>query len=131
MISYGFIKEIDAPFEDALDLVKKALKEHKFGVLTTIDVKEKLKEKLDIDFKKYVILGACNPAMAHKALEAEENIGLLLPCNVIVYEKGENSVIGVIKPSAAMNMVDNEKLKNIAQEVENLLKAAFDKISNN
>lgn len=110
-------------------MVKKTLQEHKFGVLTTIDIKEKLKEKLDIDFKKYVILGACNPAMAHKALKMEENIDLLLPCNVIVYEKEENSVIGVIRPSVAMNMVNNKELKNIAQEVENLLKETFDKIN--
>jgi len=128
MIDYGFVKEINVPFGEALDLVKKTLQEHKFGVLTTIDVKEKLKEKLDIDFKKYVILGACNPAMAHKALEAEENIGLLLPCNVVVYEKDGKTAVGVIRPTAAMGMVENADLKNIAREVENRLREAFDKI---
>jgi uncharacterized protein (DUF302 family) len=129
MISYGFVKEIDVPFQQAVDLVKKNLQEHKFGIMTTINLKEKLKEKLDIDFRNYVILGACNPVMAHKALEMEENIGLLLPCNVIVYEKGQKSVVGIIKPTEAMKMVENSDLRNVAREVENLLKEAFDKIN--
>jgi len=90
MINYGFTKELTMPFEKAVEAVSEALKKEGFGILTKIDIKEKFKEKLGVDFKKYVILGACNPANAHKAILAEENIGLMLPCNVIVYERGED-----------------------------------------
>jgi uncharacterized protein (DUF302 family) len=118
MIAYGFRKQVDAPFEEAVEAVTARLKEQGFGILTQIDVKEKFKEKLGIDFQKYVILGACNPANAHQALLAEEDIGLLLPCNVVVYEKGGGSVVSIIKPTAAMQMVDNPQLKGIAEAVE-------------
>ena len=99
-----------------------------FGILTTIDVKEKFREKLGIDYKKYVILGACNPANAHKAIEAEENIGLMLPCNVIVYEKGDRVVISAIKPTVAMQMIDNAQLSKIAKDVEEKIKQVFDSL---
>lgn len=127
-MNYGFIKKIDLSFDDALLKVTEELKKEGFGILTTIDAQEKFKEKLNIDFPKYKILGACNPAMAHKAISAEWNIGLLLPCNVIVYEK-ENSVwVGIIKPSQAMAMVENDELKEIAAEVEAKLKTVFEGI---
>ena len=83
-MQYGFSKTIDLSFENTIEKVIDELKKEGFGVLTTIDVKETLKKKIDVDFKKYTILGACNPPLAHKALQAEEEIGLLLPCNVIV-----------------------------------------------
>jgi uncharacterized protein (DUF302 family) len=118
MIAYGFRKQVDAPFEEAVAAVTARLKEQGFGILTQIDVKEKFKEKLGIDFQKYVILGACNPANAHQALLAEEDIGLLLPCNVVVYEKDGGSVVSIIKPTVAMQMVDNPQLKGIAEAVE-------------
>jgi len=86
------------------------------------------KERLSIDFKKYVILGACNPSNAHKAIIAEENIGLMLPCNVIIYEKEGKTVISIIKPTTAMGMIDNEALKQIAMNVEAQLKKVFDSI---
>jgi uncharacterized protein (DUF302 family) len=125
-MNYGFIKKIDLSFDDALVKVTDELKKEGFGILTTIDAQEKFKEKLNIDFPKYKILGACNPAMAHKAISMEWNVGLLLPCNVIVYEK-ENSVwVGIIKPSQAMAMVENDELKEIAAGAK--LKTVFEGI---
>jgi uncharacterized protein (DUF302 family) len=128
MIDYGFTKELEISFEEALKLTTEKLQEEGFGVLTTIDVKEKFKQKLGIDVKKYVILGACDPASAHKAIEAEENIGLMLPCNVIVYAKGNHVVISAIKPTIAMQMIDNAELKEIAINVETKIKHAIDRI---
>lgn len=128
MISYGFMKELAMPFEKAVEMVTEELKKEGFGILTRIDVKEKFKEKLNIDFKKYVILGACNPSDAHKAILAEEAIGLMLPCNVIVYEKGDKTVVGIIKPAAAMGMIENEELNNIAENVEAKLKKVYESI---
>jgi uncharacterized protein (DUF302 family) len=125
MIAYGFSKEVGASFEQAVDEVTQRLKDAGFGVLTKIDIKEKLKEKLGIDFKKYVILGACNPANAHKALLAEEDVGLLLPCNVIVYDRNGRTVVSVIRPTVAMQMVDNPGLKTIAEEVEAKLESVI------
>lgn len=128
MINYGFKKEIDLPFDKAVETVTEELKKQGFGILTRIDVKEKFKEKLGIDFQNYVILGACNPPLAHKAILAEEDIGLLLPCNVIVYEKDGKTALAVIKPTTAMGMVQNEALKETAIGVEAKLKEAFDSV---
>ena len=128
MINYGFTKELDKTFEQVVNEIKEELKKEGFGVLTTIDIKEKFKEKLGIDFKKYIILGACHPASAHKAIEAEENIGLLLPCNVIVYEKGGRVVVSAIKPTVAMNMIDNPKLNEIAEDIEAKLMQVIDNL---
>jgi uncharacterized protein (DUF302 family) len=128
MISYGFIKELNVGFAEAVEHVTESLKKEGFGVLTTIDVKEKFKEKLGVDFQKYVILGACNPANAHQAIKAEENIGLMLPCNVIVYEKDDKVVIAAIKPTTAMQMIDNEPLNKIATEVEAKIKRVIDSL---
>ena len=121
MISYGFTKEINKPFEESVKIVTEELKKEGFGLLTKIDVKDKFKEKLGIDFKKYIILGACHPTSAHKAILAEENIGLMLPCNVIVYESGGKSIISIIKPTMAMSMIRNSELKEIAEEIEKKL----------
>jgi uncharacterized protein (DUF302 family) len=93
------------------------LKKEGFGVLTTIDVRDTLKKKLDVDFNKYIILGACNPPFAHKALVAEEQIGLLLPCNVIVYEKNGRTTVAAFDPMTMATLVENEALKSIAEEV--------------
>ena len=127
-MNYGFIKKIGLAFDDALVKVEEELKKEGFGILTTIDAQEKFKEKLNIDFPKYKILGACNPAMAHKAISTEWNVGLLLPCNVIVYEKEGSVWVGIIKPSQAMAMIENDKLKEIATEVEAKLKKVFEGI---
>lgn len=118
MIAYGFSKEVGSSFDDTIEKVTGRLKDEGFGVLTKIDVKATLKEKLGIDFKKYVILGACNPPSAHKALLAEENVGLLLPCNVIVYERDGRTVVSAIRPTVAMQMVHNPALKTIAKQIE-------------
>jgi uncharacterized protein (DUF302 family) len=128
MLHYGFTKELDIPYKTVIELVKEALKKEGFGVLTEIDVQEKMKEKLGIDMNKYIILGACNPPNAYKAILAEENIGLMLPCNVIVYEKGSKTVLSVIRPTVAMQMIDNVELQKLAETVEGQLKKAFDTI---
>jgi uncharacterized protein (DUF302 family) len=128
MINYGFTKEIDISYETVIDLVSKALKKEGFGILTEIDVQKKMKEKLGIDMNKYIILGACNPPNAYKAILTEANIGLMLPCNVIVYEKGGKTVLSVVRPSVAMQMVDNVELQKISEEVEKKLKKVFDAV---
>ena len=128
MIHYGLTKELDIPYETVIELVREALKKEGFGVLTEIDVKEKMKEKLGLDMRKYIILGACNPPNAYKAILAEENIGLMLPCNVIVYEKGNKTVLAAIRPTVAMQMIDNVELQKLAEVVEGQLKKAFDAI---
>ena len=129
MINYGFTKEIDASFEEAVDAVTNELKKESFGILTQINISEKFKEKLGIDFKKYIILGACSPPSAHKAILAEENIGLMLPCNVVIYEKQNKTVVSIIKPTAAMKMIGNAELEQIATAIEKKLKKVFDAIS--
>jgi uncharacterized protein (DUF302 family) len=128
MIDYGFTKELDIPFDETVTKVTEALKREGFSVLTTIDIQQKFKEKLGIDFQRYLILGACNPTFAHKAIVAEENIGLMLPCNILVYEKDRKTVLGVIKPSVAMKMIPNPELERNAQTVEAKLKSVFDSV---
>jgi uncharacterized protein (DUF302 family) len=128
MINYGFTKELNIPYGTVIELVREALKKEGFGVLTEIDVQKKMKEKLGIDMNKYIILGACNPPNAYKAILTEENIGLMLPCNVIVYEKGGKTVLSIIRPTVTMQMVDNAELQKVAEAVEGLLKNIFDAI---
>ena len=127
-MKYGFVKKVDLSFDDALIKAEEELKKEGFGILTKIDVKDKFKEKLDIDFPKYQILGACNPKIAHTAISTEWNIGLLLPCNVIVYEKENAVYFGIMKPTQAMAGIENDKLREIANEVETKLKSVFEKI---
>jgi len=127
-MDYGFSKTVDLSFEDTINRVTEELKKEGFGVLTTIDVKDTLKNKIDVDFKKYTILGACNPPFAHKALLAEEEIGLLLPCNVIVYEKEGKSAVSFFDPSLMTMVVDNETLKSIAEEVREKLQRVFENV---
>ena len=129
MINYGFTKELNKPYEAVIEAVTEALKKEGFGILTEIDIKKKMKEKLGIEFRKYVILGACNPANAYKALQVEENIGLMLPCNVIVYEKDGRTVLSVIRPAIAMQIIENAELKKTAEVVEDQLKRAFDNVN--
>jgi uncharacterized protein (DUF302 family) len=127
--SYGISKTVSLPYEIAIDRITEELKKEGFGVLTTIDVKETLKKKLDVDFQKYVILGACNPPFAHKALLAEEQIGLLLPCNVIVYEKEGRTVIAAFDPLTMVTMVENEALKSIAEEIGRKLRRVINAVA--
>ncbi len=119
----GIQVHLDAPYEVAVEQVTAALKEQGFGVLTEIDVKATMKKKLDVDFQKYVILGACNPPLAHRALSAEPAIGLLLPCNVIVYEDEARggSVVSLVDPIAMLGFVDNPALAPVAQEARTRL----------
>jgi len=124
-IKYGFSKTVDVPYEEAVEKARAALKEEGFGVLCEIDIKDKLKEKLGVDFRNYVILGACNPALAYKTLQQEANIGLLLPCNVIVYEADEagKSVVAAIDAKMMLSVVgDNAPLDAVATEVNEKLK---------
>jgi uncharacterized protein (DUF302 family) len=121
---YGFSKTVDIPYEEAVEKARAALKEEGFGVLSEIDIKEKLKEKLGVDFRKYVILGACNPPLAYKTLQEEIDIGLLLPCNVIVYETDEagKSVVAAIDARMMLSVVgDNATLEAVATEVNEKL----------
>lgn len=121
-MSYHFSKTLDTSFDEAIEKVTDALKEEGFGILTEIDIKSTLKKKLDVDFRKYQILGACNPPLAHKALTAEEHIGLMLPCNVIVQEHENGEVeVSAVDPVASMQAIENENLGNIAQKVRDLL----------
>lgn len=121
-MSYYITTELNSNFEAAIDKVTAALKEQGFGVLTEIDVKETLKNKLDVDFRKYKILGACNPPFAHKALQAEDKIGLMLPCNVIVQEKESGKVeVSAVDPIASMQAVQNSDLGSIADDVKDRL----------
>lgn len=118
---YGFGTTLDLPFDEAVAQTEAALKEQGFGVLTRIDVKETLKQKIDVDFERYVILGACNPRLAHRGLEAVHDLGLLLPCNVIVHEHDGQSAVSVVDPVAMLGVVDRPELRAIADEAKGLL----------
>lgn len=120
-MSYYFAKPTTYSFDDAIVRVTEELKKEGFGVLTEIDVKETLKKKLNVDFRRYKILGACNPPFAHQALQAEEYIGAMLPCNVIVQEKGKGVEIAAVDPVASMAGVKNDKLAGIAGQVRQRL----------
>lgn len=122
-MSYYFSKIVDDSFDDAIERVTAHLADAGFGVLTTIDVSATLKKKIDVDFQRYTILGACNPGFAHKALLAENKIGTMLPCNVIVQETSDGKVeVAAVDPMASMMAVQNEALGDIASEVQGLLK---------
>ena len=122
-MTYHFSKTVDMNFDDAVAATTAALKDKGFGVLTTIDVKTTLKNKIDVDFRPYTILGACNPGFAHKALTAEPHIGTMLPCNVIVQATDDGKVeVSAIDPMASMQAVENPALAGIAGQVQGLLK---------
>ena len=127
MSTYTFSKTLDLSMEDAIDHVTAELQKEGFGILTTIYVKATLKKKLDIDFRPYIILGACNPPFAYKALQAEPHIGSMLPCNVIVQDVGNGKTeIAAIDPMASMQAVDNEALGAVAAEVQSRLRKVID-----
>jgi len=122
-MSYYFSKKIKGSFALALERVTSSLKKEGFGILTEIDVQETLKKKLDVEFQKYIILGACNPPFAYKALLAENKIGTMLPCNVIVQEKEDGEVeVAAVDPVASMKAVDNPELLEIANQIQEKLK---------
>jgi uncharacterized protein (DUF302 family) len=117
-MTYGFSKSTDLLYDDVVIRVTEELKKEGFGVLTSIDVQETLKKKLNVDFPKYTILGACNPPFAYQALQAEEEIGLLHPCNVIVFEKEGKTTVAVFDPMTMMNIVKNSAILPVAQEMK-------------
>ena len=128
-MDYYFSKTIETGFDAALEKITQALKNEKFGVLTEIDIKATLKKKLDVDFKKYTILGSCNPSSAHKALQAEDKIGTMLPCNVIVQEiEHEKIEVAAVNPLASMQAVKNKALDEIATEIAEKLKKALESL---
>ncbi len=122
-MKYYFERTLNTDFETALLKTVEALKKEGFGVLSEIDLHEKLKEKLGVDFRKYKILGACNPAYAHQALQKEDKIGVMLPCNVIIQEKSGGTIeVAAVDPIASMQAIENPELMNIALEVQKKLK---------
>ncbi len=127
-MNYGYKKQISLPFLEAVEKTKVELAKEGFGILSEIDVKATLKKKLDVDYDNYVILGACNPPFAYKALQTEKEIGLFMPCNVIVYENAGEVFVSAILPSVAMNTIGNLSLSEIAKEVEEKLKKVVDSI---
>lgn len=128
-MSYYFSKTVDDDFDTSIEKVTEELKKEGFGVLTQIDVQETLKKKLDVDFRKYKILGACNPHFAHQALLAEAEIGTMLPCNVIVQEHENGKVeVSAVDPVASMMAIKNESLANIASQVQAKLSRVIDNL---
>jgi uncharacterized protein (DUF302 family) len=128
-MSYYFGKMVASTFDDAVSRVTEELEKEGFGILTRIDVKETLKKKLEVDFREYCILGACNPPFAYQALQAEDKIGLMLPCNVVVQEIGDRQVeIAAIDPKASMAAVENASLGEIAEEVRAKLRHVIDNV---
>ncbi len=126
--SYGHTRIVNLPFEQAIEKTKEALKAQGFGVLAEIPIHKALKEKLNVDYPRYVILGACNPQLAYKALQSEPELGLLLPCNVIVYATDEGTRVSAIDPDIMLGMIDNPVLTEVAHEVRTRLERVLERI---
>jgi len=125
-MAYYFSKMLQTSFTDAVERVTTALSSEGFGVISEIDLHEKIKNKLGVDFKRYRILGACNPSYSYKALQAEDKVGVMLPCNVLVIEQGENEIeIAAVNPTEAMMAIRNNTLTELAAEIEEKLKKAL------
>lgn len=127
-MSYVFTKTLDIPFDETIERVTVALAERGFGVLTTIDVKATLKKKIDVDFRPYTILGACNPGYAHRALQAEPHIGAMLPCNVIVQQVDGGVEVAAVDPVASMESVENASLGEVATQVRAMLQEVVESL---
>lgn len=128
-MEYYFSKILNTSFDEAIKITTEALKTEGFGVISEIRMHEKLKEKLNVDFKRYTILGACNPPFAYKALQAEDKIGTMLPCNVLVIEQGLNKIeIAAVNPIASMQAISNPALGDVAQQVTDKLKKVIDNL---
>ena len=127
-MNYRYKREVKLSFAEAVARIKSELEKEGFGVLTEIDVKATLKKKLDVEYDDYLILGACNPQFALKALRAEKEIGLLLPCNVVVYRENDRTFVSAILPTVAMGMIKNPSLADIAKTVEEKLRKVVDQI---
>ncbi len=127
---YGIRTTVEMPFDEAVRRTREALQKQGFGILSEIDIQQKLKEKVGADMPRYLILGACNPPLAHKALQAEPELGLLLPCNVIVYEKeGGGTVVAAVDPDAMLSVVDNAAVAEIAREAKTRLRTVIDEVA--
>ncbi len=126
---YGYVRPVSAGFDTAVDRAEAALKAEGFGVLCRIDIQAKMKEKLGVDFPRYIILGACNPVLAHQALEAEVNLGLLLPCNVVVYEREGRVLVGAVDAAKMLSIVGRPEMEPLANEVNAKLRRAVDAVA--
>jgi uncharacterized protein (DUF302 family) len=128
-MEYYFSKTLNVSYDEAVKQINEALKTEGFGVISEINMHERLKEKLGVDFKRYKILGACNPPYSYKALQAEDKIGTMMPCNVLVIEQGQNLIeVAAVNPLASMQAITNPSLGNIALEVTNKLKKVIDNL---
>ncbi len=125
---YGYKKEVKLSYAEAVAKVKEELKKEGFGVLTEIDVKDTLKKKLNVDFDNYIIMGACNPPFAYKALQVMKDVGLMMPCNVVVYSDNGKTFVSAALPTVLLGLVQNDKLKGTADEIEAKLKRAVDAV---
>ncbi len=129
-MSYYFSKTVEGDFDNVIEQVVGALKVEGFGVLTEIDVKEILKKKLNVDFKRYKILGACNPPFAYKALQTEDQVGSMLPCNITIIDQGEGKIeVAAVDPVASMQAIQNQSLASVASEVRGKLKSVIDSLN--
>ena len=125
---YGYVARVDLPFEDAMARMEAGLKNEGFGVLCKIDIQAKLKEKLGVEFPRYVILGACNPPLAYQALQEEINLGLLLPCNAVVYERNGQVYVGVVDAEKMLSVVGNPGMEQMARDVNKKLRSVVNNI---
>ena len=125
---YGYVARVDLPFEDAVARMEAGLKNEGFGVLCKIDIQAKLKEKLGVEFPRYVILGACNPPLAYQALQEEINLGLLLPCNAVVYERNGQVHVGVVDVEKMLSVVGNPGMEQMARDVNRKLRSVVNNI---
>ena len=125
---YGYKKQVKASYEETVQKTRAELKKEGFGVLTEIDVRATLKEKLNVDYDNYIILGACNPPFAYQAFQAEKDIGLLMPCNVIVYEQDGETFVSTMLPTVVMSVINNDKLESVGNEIEQKLKKVVDSV---
>jgi uncharacterized protein (DUF302 family) len=125
---YGYVARVDLPFEDAVARMEAGLKNEGFGILCKIDIQAKLKEKLGVEFPRYVILGACNPPLAYQALQEEINLGLLLPCNAVVYERNGQVHVGVVDAEKLLSVVGNPGMEQMARDVNRKLRSVVNNI---
>ncbi len=125
---FGYKKQVDLPYERAVAMVKEELAKEGFGVLTEVDVKAVLKKKLNVDYDNYIIMGACNPPFAYQALQVVKDVGLMMPCNVVVFDDNGKTFVECVMPTVLMNLVKNDKLKPVAEQIESKLKKVVDRI---
>jgi uncharacterized protein (DUF302 family) len=125
---YGYRKQVNLPYAQTVTLVREELAKEGFGVLTEIDVKATLKKKLNVDFDDYIILGACNPPFAYQALQIVKEAGLMMPCNIVVYSEQGKTFVACVMPTVLMNLIQNDKLKPTAEQIESKLKKVVDRI---